>query len=377
MGKTFEKKGERVSVFERVTQRVIDLLEGGELPPWRKPWDPSKVPPGQPTVPHNGLSQHPYRGVNGLLTLAAMSMEGWHDPRFLTFLQAKKLGAHVRKGEQGTMVVYWKALDKTRSGKEDDETQPEELRGGPIDLDAAQEARGEEDRPHKVAHGRTLIPIVHVVFNVAQIEGLPQDFLNRYTPAEAAVDTWEQPDHAEVLRAYLAHLKHHHGADVRFGADKASYVLGTNMIRMPDPRQFESLAGFAGTLLHEATHFTSGPLNRDVSSLQSDPKKYAHEEIVAELGAWFQSVKLGLPFEEDQAASYMKDWKRLIQMLKDDHTLIFRASRQAQEATEFLLTPDLMMSVHAIRGIAHPDEAHDAPALEEVAGTLSSIRLSM
>src|SRR5579884_1839567 len=85
----------RRSVYDIITDSVIKQLEQG-VAPWRKPWKTS--------VPRNLISKKPYRGVNVFI----LASQGYGSPYWLTFNQAKALGAHVRKGEKSTCVVFWK-----------------------------------------------------------------------------------------------------------------------------------------------------------------------------------------------------------------------------------------------------------------------------
>jgi len=48
------------SVYEIVTERIMEKLEQGEIP-WRKPWNSC------PAV--NWKTQKPYRGINAILLL--------------------------------------------------------------------------------------------------------------------------------------------------------------------------------------------------------------------------------------------------------------------------------------------------------------------
>src|SRR5687768_12960260 len=88
------------SVYQVITDRVIQLLEKGTVP-WQRPWS------GQEQAPRNLVSRKPYRGVNVFL-LHALRYE---SPFWLTFKQAQELGGHVRKGEKACPVVFWKWLD--------------------------------------------------------------------------------------------------------------------------------------------------------------------------------------------------------------------------------------------------------------------------
>ena len=48
----------------------------------------------------------PYSGINILILWLTCTERGFTGQNWLTFRQALKIGAHVRKGEQGTTVVY-------------------------------------------------------------------------------------------------------------------------------------------------------------------------------------------------------------------------------------------------------------------------------
>jgi antirestriction protein ArdC len=69
-----------VKAYERITERIIALLEQGTVP-WHKPW---RV---KTSLPRNLVTQKPYRGINVFL-LMAMSYE---SPHWLTFRQAIQL----------------------------------------------------------------------------------------------------------------------------------------------------------------------------------------------------------------------------------------------------------------------------------------------
>ena len=50
------------------------------------------------------MTGHEYRGINVFM----LGCSGYTSPYWLTFNQANKVNAHVRKGEKGTPVVFWK-----------------------------------------------------------------------------------------------------------------------------------------------------------------------------------------------------------------------------------------------------------------------------
>src|SRR4051812_49833985 len=92
----------KTTVFDVVTGRLIEALERGAVP-WRKEWDA----PGF-RIPLNLTSGKPYQGIN--FFLLSLAGETFAAPYWLTFRQALERGGHVRKGERGVPVFFWKVL---------------------------------------------------------------------------------------------------------------------------------------------------------------------------------------------------------------------------------------------------------------------------
>ena len=87
------------NVYEIITSRIIQQLEAGTAP-WHKPWKAR----GKSGLPRNLVSGREYRGVNVWTLLSS----GYANPQWLTFRQARQLDGHVRQGETGLPIVYWK-----------------------------------------------------------------------------------------------------------------------------------------------------------------------------------------------------------------------------------------------------------------------------
>ena len=104
-GKPADGKTSRQRVEDAVADRIIELLDQGQLPPWEKDWRDSAN-----GLPRNAVSMKPYRGVNRWMTLLTHMVMGYQDPRWLTYQQAEALGGHVRKGERSTEIVFWKRV---------------------------------------------------------------------------------------------------------------------------------------------------------------------------------------------------------------------------------------------------------------------------
>src|SRR5580704_13087916 len=96
---------EKRDVYSIITDRIIEQLER-DIVPWHQPWTSAGLP-------KNLISMKPYRGINVWLLASA----GYEQNYFLTFEQAKNIGAKIKKGEKGHIIAFWK-----RDEVEDKET---------------------------------------------------------------------------------------------------------------------------------------------------------------------------------------------------------------------------------------------------------------
>ena len=178
-------------VYQKVTDKIIADLEKGELT-WLRPWNAGNTD-GRIIRPqrHNGMG---YNGINILMLWSAALEHGFQSPFWMTFNQAKEFGAHVRKGEAGSLVVYANTI--TKSEEQEDGTEVERK-----------------------------IPFMkgYTVFNVEQIEGVPVHFDAKPEPMAAML---ERIAHAD---AFFAATR----AVVRHGGNSAHYIGGTDHVQMP------------------------------------------------------------------------------------------------------------------------------------------------
>ena len=91
---------EKFDPAKAITEEIIALMETGAMP-WRRPW---KIAGGGVPLRHNGES---YQGINAFLLGLRAAMMGYSSPYWMTFNQAKELGAGVRKGSKSSIVVYY------------------------------------------------------------------------------------------------------------------------------------------------------------------------------------------------------------------------------------------------------------------------------
>jgi antirestriction protein ArdC len=293
-------------VYQSVTNQIIAALEAG-TPPWVCPWQ-AQGGAGY-LAPANLASGRPYRGINVLLlNLQAMDC-GYSVNRWMTFQQARELGACVRKGEHGTPIVFFKMHEVAD-------------RSAPVTV------------PSKRGEDRKVIPLLRsfTVFNAAQIDDLP----DALQAAPSAAPDWSACEVAELI---LSASK----ANIRHGGARAFYAPALDLIQLPERSAFANAADYYGVALHELTHWTGHPgrCNRVLSS-RAHIEAYALEELVAEMGSAFLTNYCGLPGQL-QHASYIDSW---LQALRSDKRLIFTAASQAQKAADYLL-PELI-STHDV-----------------------------
>ncbi|MEI7431522.1 MAG: ArdC-like ssDNA-binding domain-containing protein, partial [Betaproteobacteria bacterium] len=243
-------------LYQEVTDRIIKSLEAG-VPPWLPPWEGSEL-----SLPENVTSGHRYRGINILLLHLTALERGYNTSRWLTFKQALDIGAHVRKGESGTPVVFFKPLEIAEKANTPDAT-------------------------------TKVIPLLRyfTVFNIDQVEGLPETL----TPVLPQHD-WDPLVAAETL---LINSR----ARIQHGGSKAYYRPSDDVIQLPPRSCFPTASDYYGTALHELTHWTGAPsrCNRPLDG-RRHIDAYAFEELVAEMGAAFTCAHCHLPARLEHAS---------------------------------------------------------------------------
>jgi antirestriction protein ArdC len=282
-------------IYQDVTDRIVAELERGAAP-WVKPWSGQQLQGG--AMPYNAATGKRYRGVNIPLLMAVSSAYGRSG--FVTFKQALDLGGHVRKGERGHQVVFWKFL-KASSDKS---------------ADAAEDA-GEEK----------LIPFAraYTVFNVAQCDGLQLPATSTPAPINAGQRSVELDSAIARLGASIAHD----------GGDAAFYRPATDSVHLPAFERFRDASNYYATVFHELAHWTGSErrLARQLAN-RFGSSAYAAEELVAELGAAFLCAEHGVAGEL-RHAGYLDSW---LKVLRQDKRAIFTAASKAQQAADFINT---------------------------------------
>ena len=288
------QNSERQDIYTRITAKIVASLEQG-VRPWMQPWSGDNAA-ARITRPlrHDGT---PYSGINILMLWGTSVERGFTSPIWMTFRQALALHACVRRGEKGSLVVYANTFTRTE-----------------------QDAEG-----HQIERE---IPFLkgYTVFNVEQIEGLPEHYYSKPEPKYSAI---ERIDRAELFFAATR-------AEIRYGGGRAFYAQEADYIQMPPVESFQDAESFYATLAHECCHWTKHPsrVERDLGRKVWGDEGYAREELVAELGAAFLCADLELtPQVREDHASYIATWLRV---LSNDHRAIFQAAAHAQRAVDYL-----------------------------------------
>ena len=283
-----------LDVYQAVTDRILELLERGTVP-WRHP---IRSAGGQGQYPTNLASKRAYRGINVFLLAVTAWAEGYGSPYWLPFRQTKERGGHVRKGEKGTLVIFWKQH-------------------------ATQDKKTGED---------ITVPVLrhYTVFNTEQCEDLrlPDEPVDEseaeaFTPIEAA---------QQIVEGYRD------GPMIEHRGTMAFYRAGQDLVRIPEPARFVDGESYYATLFHELVHST-GHSKRLDRGLDRDPKPfgspdYSKEELVAEMGGAFLAAAAGIGAQTvEQSAAYIDGWKR---KLAGDKKLVVSAAAGGQKAADHI-----------------------------------------
>lgn len=283
----------RVDLYQKVTDTIIQHLEAGTTP-WQKPWAGGEVTPFR--MPKNNTTNKHYNGINVLLLWCSSFAQDFCSNELASFRQWNEQKESVRKGEKGTMVVYYDKMEK--------------------------EVDGEIKK----------IPFMksYVVFNRCQ--------LNSFQP-ETDIELPSKPlaTRLEHVENYVVNTK----AVIKHKGKQACFVPSKDEIHLPKREAFKdtehstATENYYSTLLHELVHWSGHPnrLDRSFGKRFGD-YTYAAEELVAELGAAFLCSELEITREpRKDHANYIANW---LAALKNNKYLVTAAANTASKAVDYL-----------------------------------------
>lgn len=203
----------RRDIHQEVTNLILTQLEKGTIP-WKQPWKGT----GRKSfdLPVNSTSKNHYRGINILLLWGSSLEKQYTSSEWASFKQWTDKNEIVRKGEKGTMVVYYDILEKEEN---------EEIR--------------------KIPYLKT-----YYVFNRCQ--------LNSFNPEQSIDDTVLTPlvERIQSVDSFVDNTK----AIIEHGNTGAFYRPSEDKIYMPKAEAFidtdtcTATEGYYSTLLHELVH---------------------------------------------------------------------------------------------------------------------------
>ena len=136
--------------------------------------------------------------------------------------QANQLGGHVRKGEESTLVIYWKVEDSKRGDEDPDITE-------------------NDDKSSR----RVLLRYYHL-FNFEQCE-LPQSIQDKL-PKIALHEHGPIGACAEIMDCMP------NAPEIEHGGSKAFYSSLTDRVTLPNPEFFTSAEEYYAMAFHELIH---------------------------------------------------------------------------------------------------------------------------
>lgn len=279
----------------QLVEEIIENMKQGHLFSSEK-WDRKAL------KPYNPVSGFHYLAGNRIrLTMAAINA-GYQDPRWMTFIQAKKQGYHVKKGEKSTLLEKWIF---TKEVKEKDE------------------------------HGKKVKKVVRLehpicnyfrVFNAEQVDGIET------LPEQAALSE------DEILKLADEIFHSSKCAIIEAAQEMAYYSPEEEQIVLPPRAFFKSTTAFLSVGLHEMAHSTGHPdrLNRPLGN-QYGTEEYAREELNAELSSAFLEADLGLEVKGERLrdhSNYLRSW---IKLLQEDPNELFRVCQSAEKISNYIM----------------------------------------
>ena len=286
--------------YQTISDSIVDAFEQGLIQQFELPWRKLNL-----IQPINAFSENYYRGINRLQLWVASQKSNYQSNQWATFNQWQKKNATVKKGEKGTPIVFYSKFEHKAEGEKQNEL-------------------SQDEKPKN----ESWFVRISYVFNAEQVEGLK---VPKQEPP--LIVRWDN----------IENFVKKTGAIIQQNGDSAFYNIPKDFIQLPDAHLFintntgTATEHYYSTLLHELIHWTIKPnrCNRSTSNIFGN-EAYAMEELVAELGASFLCLDLGiknLTNSWKDPALYIQDW---IKVLKNNKKAIFFASRSAVNVVDYL-----------------------------------------
>ncbi|MEQ1717576.1 MAG: ArdC-like ssDNA-binding domain-containing protein, partial [Hyphomicrobium sp.] len=233
--RTYDPLNPKLDVHEAITAKIVAAIEAGAgefQMPWHRPGVAF-------TLPKNALTEKHYRGSNILSLWIDADDKKFEHQLWATYKQFEELGAQVRKGERGSLIVKYGEWVPQNTSKAKEAAKPEN-------------AGDHEDG------GKRLFAKAAYVFNIDQVDA-SADLRTKLLPA--AAPRQDLTERLDAVDDFIAAV----GVEIREGGQRAFYRhRGLNgdgdFIQMPPRDLFVGTAtstpteAYYSTILHEEIH---------------------------------------------------------------------------------------------------------------------------
>jgi len=283
---------QKAKVIESLTRRLEDAINNGKQLTWNS-FLTNMNSFMNPSTTKN------YHGFMNAIFLSFTSMAFDGDPRFIGFVQAKKMGGAVKKGEKGTYVYI------------------------PLFKNEKDEKTGEVKQK---MIGYTL----GTVFNVRQTALIE----NGIIPEKVIKSVNKDSDPIASVMFFANHIDFE---QVPSNGCPFFSSIHDN-IGMPNFESFHNSFAHAEGLIHELIHWTghASRLGR-IATGWTNKADYSKEELVACLGSALLLNHLGVECPDDMEqnqTAYLQSW---LKPLKNDISMLVEASQAASDAANYLI----------------------------------------
>ena len=324
-----EHKTMAEKAVERFSEMMISRLEEMKGQQWEKGW----IDGGGKTqgLPQN-LSGRRYSGHNDFFLQLHTAMNSYAMPVYATFKQIHEAGATINKGEKAMPVIYWNITHRDENGQKVTDEQ----------YDTMTKAEQEKCKSIPIMMGYYCYNLDQTNFKEVKPEQYAR--LQEQFKAPEIKDTkgmFISPEFDAMIdkQAWVCKINTIEGSGAFYSKskDEITVPLKAQFNIHEDPKEvYKDGMEYYSSLVHEMAHSTGidSRLSRDMEGRFGD-KKYAKEELVAELSAAMVGNSMG--FDKrilDNNAKYVDSW---IDTLKQEPKFIVSVMADVSKASGMIL----------------------------------------
>lgn len=328
-----EKENLKEKALKKYAELMIQKIKEVDASDWQKPWFGTNFS-GQA----QNINGRRYNSFNQILLSFFCEEKEYKTPVFITFKQAKGIGASVRKGEKGFPVNFYTPIITDKEGNK-------------IPMDIYSTLTDVEKEAYTVKPYTTF----YHVFNIEQTNFkeiqpdawehmLDQFSLEKHAQGDDYVNPFLDKMIKEQKWVCPIHLEKQ---------DSAFYNWKDDAITLPTFEQFPDKKEFYYTALHEMAHSTGhkSRLNRTFGKFGD--KNYSREELVAELSSAFAGKQLGMtPLPRKENAQYLKGW---LEAIDKDPEFLFKTLKDVGRSVSMI---ENSVSAVSNQQVVHLPEQH-------------------